>query len=66
MSVKECAALLGKSQMFVRCGLREGKFPFGYAVKMSSRWTYHISAARVYDYLGIDKNTKRATEVEKD
>lgn len=66
MSVKECAALLGKSQMFVRCGLREGKFPFGYAVKMSSRWTYHISAARVYDYLGIDQNTKRATEVEKD
>ena len=54
MSVKECAALLGKSQMFVRCGLRDGKRPFGYAVKMSSKWTYHISAAKVYDYLGIN------------
>jgi hypothetical protein len=53
MSVRECAALMGKSQMFVRCGLREGKFPFGYAVKMSSRWTYHISAAKVHEYLGI-------------
>ena len=53
MSVKECAELLGKSQMFVRCGLREGKFPFGYAVKTSSRWTYHISAAKVHEYLGL-------------
>ena len=62
MSVKECAALLGKSQMFVRCGLRDGKLPFGYAVKMSSKWTYHISAAKVYDYLGIRQNAKRDTE----
>lgn len=59
MSVKECALLLGKSQMFVRCGLREGKFPFGYAVKMSSRWTYHISAAKVYEYLGITHNPQK-------
>lgn len=53
MSVKECAELLGKSQMFVRCGLREGKLPFGYAIKMSSRWTYHISRSKVYEYMGI-------------
>ena len=65
MKVKECATLLGKSQMFVRCGLRDGKLPFGYALKMSSRWTYHISAAKVYDYLGMEQNTKRDTEVEK-
>ena len=58
MSVKECAELLGKSQMFVRMGLRDGKLPFGYAVKMSSRWTYHISAHKVYEYLGIDKMHK--------
>ena len=65
MSVKECAALLGKSQMFVRCGLREGIFPFGYAIKMSSRWTYHISAAKVYEYLGITESTNRSIEKEK-
>ena len=56
MRVKECAALLGKSEMFVRCGLRKGVLPFGYAVKMSSRWTYHISAAKVHEYLGTPQN----------
>lgn len=65
MSVKECAALLGKSQMFVRCGLRDGKLPFGHAVKMSSKWTYHISAAKVYEYMGIKENSKRDTEARK-
>lgn len=52
MTVKECAELLGKSQMFIRCGLRDGILPFGYAVKMSSKWTYHISRAKVLEYLG--------------
>ena len=61
MNVKECAELLGKSQKFVRCGLRDGIFPFGYAVKMSSRWTYHISAAKVYEYLGIDNHANRVS-----
>lgn len=56
MSVKECAELLGKSQQFVRIGLQEGILPFGYAVQMSSRWSYHISAARVYEYLGIEQS----------
>ena len=59
MSVKECAELLGKSQMFVRCGLRDGVFPFGYAVKTSSRWSYHISAAKVHEYLGIEAEPRR-------
>jgi hypothetical protein len=56
MSVKECAELLGKSQQWVRIALQEGIVPFGYAVKMSSRWSYHISAARVYEYLGIEQS----------
>lgn len=55
MNVKECAELLGKSQMFVRIGLQTGKLQFGYAIKMSSRWTYHISAHKVYEYLGVDQ-----------
>lgn len=53
MSVKECSKLLGKSQQWVRIALQEQVVPFGYAVKMSSRWSYHISAAKVYEYLGI-------------
>lgn len=55
MKVKECAQLLGKSEQFVRIGLQRGILPFGYAVKMSSKWTYHISEAKVHEYLGIRK-----------
>lgn len=52
MSVNECAKLLGKSPQFVRIGLQRGILPFGYAIKMSTKWCYHISAAKVYEYLG--------------
>jgi len=52
MTVAECAKLLDKSPQFVRVGLQRGILPFGYAIKMSSKWTYHISAAKVYEYLG--------------
>lgn len=52
MTVKECAKLLNKSPQFVRIGLQKGILPFGYAVKMSSVWTYHISDAKVHEYLG--------------
>ena len=58
MSVKECAELLGKSQQFVRIGLQRGILPFGHAVKMSSKWSYHISRAKVYEYLGIVQSAK--------
>lgn len=52
LKVAECAKLLGKSPQFVRIGLQRGILPFGYAIKMSTVWTYHISEAKVYDYLG--------------
>lgn len=50
--MKEAAKLLGKSEQFVRIGLQRGILPFGYAVKMSSKWTYHISEHMVFEYLG--------------
>lgn len=52
MKVAECAKLLNKSPQFVRVGLQRGILPFGYAIKMSSKWTYHISEKKVYEYLG--------------
>ena len=51
MTVKEAAKLLGKSEQFIRIGLQRGILPFGHAVKMSSKWTYHISDFKVYEYL---------------
>lgn len=57
MNVKEAAKLMGKSQQFVRVGLQRGIFPFGYAIKMSSKWTYHISEAKLREYLGETNET---------
>lgn len=56
MKVSECAKVLGKLPQFVRVGLQRGILPFGYAIKMSSKWTYHISEAKVYEYLGKEKD----------
>ena len=58
MTVTECAKLLDKSPQFIRIGLQRGILPFGYAIKMSSKWTYHISEAKVYEYLGETKKSK--------
>ena len=52
LKISECAKLLNKSEQFVRIGLQMGVLPFGYAVKMSSKWSYHISDAKVMEYLG--------------
>lgn len=62
MRVSDCAALLRKSQQFVRLGLQRGILPFGYAVKTSSRWTYHISDAKVREYLGESIKDTQTTE----
>lgn len=52
LKVSEAAKVLGKSEQFVRIGLQRGILPFGYAVKMSSKFTYHISEHKLYEYLG--------------
>ena len=52
MAVQERAKLLNKGPQFVRMGLQKGILPFGYTVKMSSVWTYHISYAKVHEYFG--------------
>lgn len=62
MKVAECAKLLGKSQQFIRIGLQRGILPFGYAIKMSSVWTYHISEAKVYEYLGKEGEKNKAVQ----
>jgi hypothetical protein len=51
ISVADAAKLLGVSQQFIRIGLRRGILPFGYAVKMSDRWTYHISKKQLNNYI---------------
>lgn len=52
ISVKEAAEILGVSQQFIRIGMQRGLLPIGTAVKMSSRWTYHISPKLLEEYVG--------------
>lgn len=52
LTVKEAAEKLNKSPQFVRIGLQRGILPFGYAVKMSTKWTYHISKKKFEEYAG--------------
>jgi len=52
VSVKEAAKVMGKSEQFVRIGLQTKRLPFGLAVQVSTRWTYYISPAKFYDFVG--------------
>ncbi len=62
LSVKEAAALMGKSVQFVRIGLQRGAFNFGSAVKLSSRWSYHISPELFYEYLNGKREELKSNE----
>lgn len=53
IKVKDAAKILGKSQEYVRCGLAHGKLPIGSAIKMSSRYSYHISPGKLAEYMGL-------------
>lgn len=52
ISIAEAAKHMGKSQQFVRIGLQRDKFPFGTAIKMSSKWTYYINPQQFENYIG--------------
>ena len=43
----QAALIMGCSAQFVRIGLQRGLLDIGDAVKMSSKWTYNISPARL-------------------
>jgi len=60
ITVQRAAKLMGKSEQFVRVGLRNDRFPFGSAVQLSSKWTYYISPNLFYKYIGITNENKKA------
>ena len=43
----QAAMVMGCSAQFVRIGMQKGLLDIGDAVKMSSRWTYNISPAKL-------------------
>ncbi|WP_446786815.1 hypothetical protein [Macellibacteroides fermentans] len=58
LPIREAARLMGKSDQFVRLGLQRGAFPFGTAVKVSSKYTYYISPKKFYEYIGREESTE--------
>ena len=46
MTVREVARNLGTSEQTVRLGLQQGIYPWGYAVKTSTKYTYVINRKR--------------------
>ena len=48
-TVKEASKLTGLTEQAIRCGLKAGKLPFGFAFKSehSSTWSYRIIRKRL-------------------
>lgn len=53
LSVIVAAKLMGKSKEFIYQGLRDGVFPWGYAVKMGKNWSYYISPVMFQKCTGL-------------
>lgn len=51
ITIEQAAKMMNKSREFVRMGLINGTAPFGFAVKMSSKWSFHISPKKFYEYM---------------
>ena len=56
------AAKLEMSPQSLRLALQQGRVPFGFAAHSEKGWTYHISSAKLQEYLGIKKESSAATE----
>lgn len=56
ISISQAAKLIGKSELFVREGMRRELLPIGTAMQMpgSTKWTFVISPSMLAAYLGVD------------
>lgn len=53
MSVRQAAEEMGKPEQWVRVGLQQGAFPWGYAVKVDKHYSYFINAKRFRETEGV-------------
>jgi len=51
LTVKEAASIMNVTPRLLQMGLQQGRFPFGVAVKMNSRWRYYINTERFIEYM---------------
>ena len=59
LTVEEAAEIMGASPQFIRIGLQQAIFPWGYAVRISRRWTYYINKAK---FLSEEKMEAKGVE----
>ena len=55
VTVRQAARMLGKSEQFIRIGLQRGFLTFGSAVKNGSKYSYHISPYKLFNYIGYSE-----------
>lgn len=54
IKVRQVAALLGKSEMFVRIGMQRNLLPIGTAIMLKgNKYTYNIIPGQLAEYLRI-------------
>ncbi|MBR3187663.1 MAG: hypothetical protein IKF59_06465 [Lachnospiraceae bacterium] len=53
ITIDQAARLMGCSPQFIRIGLQRRLLDIGDAVKMSTKWTYNISPAKLAQRQGI-------------
>lgn len=51
LSIFEAAKILGVSEQFLRIALQQGKYPFGFAIKTSTQYTYYINGPQLEEYM---------------
>lgn len=55
LPVETAARLMGVGKQFIRMGLKNGTFSFGYAVLMpSGKFRYYISPKKFTEYTGVE------------
>lgn len=54
VSIDEAAKMIGFAPQTLREALKQQRVTFGFAVRTSeNRWRYHVSKARLSEYLGV-------------
>ena len=59
MTVKEVAKRMGVSEQTVRIGLQKNVFPFGVAIKTSTKYTYIINRQKFEEEWEIKREKKQ-------
>lgn len=52
--VKVAARVLGKSEMYIRCALQDGRTDIGFCSGKGKRKSYYISPKKLYELTGYE------------